>query len=249
LASAADEVAGVVARLDGIVEWAIRTRQRIGYFAAVYRRVTATVEEDIRRGRFDDGERMARLDVVFAQRFLDAIESWRAEVPPTRAWAVAFGASDRRDLTVLQQILLGINAHIRLDLAIAAATVAPGNEIASLQGDFSSINTVLAGLVRHDRLAVDSVSPVLRRLDRAGGMTDRVTDLWIDEVREHAWRVARRLAPLEGDALTTAITEIDQDVASHAEHIVRPGAAFRWVESEITSHEDHDVADVIRMLR
>jgi len=42
---------------------------RVGYLAASYRRVTVAVKEGIAPGVFEDGPRMAQLDVAFANRW------------------------------------------------------------------------------------------------------------------------------------------------------------------------------------
>lgn len=72
-ASTIDEV---IASLDRIIEWSKRTKSRCGYFAALYRKVTCNVRDGIASGYFDDGERMERLDVIFANRYLEAFEAY-----------------------------------------------------------------------------------------------------------------------------------------------------------------------------
>ena len=89
----------------------------------MYRRVTAEVKRRIEAGEFDDGPRMERFDVLFARRYLDAwAQHERGEVP-TGVWALAFAAGERWRPVVLQHLLLGMNAHINLDLGIVAAVV------------------------------------------------------------------------------------------------------------------------------
>ncbi len=62
----------IVVDLTEIVERARADKSRIGYFAAMYRKVTLAIKEAIDAGEFDDAERMSLLDVVFAQRYVDA---------------------------------------------------------------------------------------------------------------------------------------------------------------------------------
>ena len=64
----------VLKALDAVIADAVRTGSRVGYFAAIYRKVTAKVAEGIASGFFDDSERMQRLDVAFATRYLTALE-------------------------------------------------------------------------------------------------------------------------------------------------------------------------------
>lgn len=67
----------VLEGLDRAVERAVDDGNRIGYFAVVYRTVTAQVRAGLEADFFDDAERMERLDVLFADRFLDALETGR----------------------------------------------------------------------------------------------------------------------------------------------------------------------------
>ena len=114
----------VLHRLGLIIDDARRDGSRLGYFAALYRNVTAEVQRGIAAGRFGDGPRMARLDVVFANRYLDAYDAYAAGRPASRCWVAAFDAASRWPPLILQRLLLGMNVHIHLDLGIAAAEIA-----------------------------------------------------------------------------------------------------------------------------
>src|ERR1700675_963940 len=137
----------VIHRLDDIVARSIRNRSRLGYFAALYRKVTAKVREGIAEGRFDDGPRMERLDVAFANRYLTALSQFEQGGRPGPCWLASFKAAAAWRPIILQQLLLGMNAHLNFDLGIAAAEIAPRDELPSLEHDFNEINTILAGLV------------------------------------------------------------------------------------------------------
>ena len=50
-----------------------------------------------------------------------------------QCWSVAFHAAHRRPPIIFQHLLLGMNAHINLDLGIACAEVAPGPAIDDLE--------------------------------------------------------------------------------------------------------------------
>ena len=165
-ASTIDEV---IENLDGVIARARRQDSRAGYFPALYRKVTVRVKEGIRDGVFEDGERMERLDVIFASRYLEAVSAVARGEPTTRSWAVSFRAARSWWPIVLQHLLLGMNAHINLDLGIAAARTAPGAELASLENDFNTINDVLAKLVNGVKEELTAVWPRLRRLDRWPG--------------------------------------------------------------------------------
>ena len=62
----------IIDRLSGIVTETKAENSPLGYFAALYRKVTLQVKSDIDDGRFEDNARMERLDVIFANRYLAA---------------------------------------------------------------------------------------------------------------------------------------------------------------------------------
>ena len=138
---------GILERLSPIVVQTKAENSPLGYFAALYRKVTLQVKSDIERSRFEDNARMERLDVIFANRYLAAYDAHRAGRTPTGVWALSFAAAQQWWPIVLQHLLLGMNAHINLDLGIAAARTAPGDRLPDLKDDFDRINEVLAGLV------------------------------------------------------------------------------------------------------
>src|SRR3954470_23923484 len=170
----AQSIDEVIARLDAIIERSIVERDRLGFFAVLYRTVTAAVKEGIAAGRFEDGPRMERLDVAFANRYLEAFHPHRAGGVPGASWRVAFGAGKSHRAVILQHLLLGMNAHINLDLAIAAAQVCPGDSIIGLERDFNEINAVLASLETGLEEEVCSLSPWIDRLDHIDPRAGRV---------------------------------------------------------------------------
>jgi hypothetical protein len=213
----------VIARLDAIIDRAIVERDRLGFFAVLYRTVTAAVKQGIAAGRFEDGPRMERLDVAFANRYLAAFDAHRNGGTPQHSWRVAFATGTSRRAVIMQHLLLGMNAHINLDLAIAASEVCPGPAIAGLERDFNEINTVLATLETDVEREVCALSPWIDRLDRVDPQAGRViANFSIDRARACSWQAAQRLAFLSGIERAAAIAEIDTEVALLAHLIARP---------------------------
>lgn len=239
----------VLTDLDRIVVGARDAGNPAGYFPALYRRVTREVKRWIDAGRFDDGPRMERLDVVFADRYLDAWRCWEAGTPLTRSWTVAFEAAEDWSPIVLQHLLLGMNAHINLDLGVAAATVARGADIQALEGDFHRINEVLASLVDEveDRLA--GVWPLLHLLDWVGGRSDEATvNFSMERARDASWRFAARLAETPPGEWNAAIAEVDAVVAAIGEAIRHPGLLLGAVTRVVRLGELRSRAGVIDLL-
>jgi hypothetical protein len=63
----------VVEALDTVIRWSTDAASRLGYFAALYKRITVAVRQAIADGAFEDGPRMELFDVAFAARYLDAL--------------------------------------------------------------------------------------------------------------------------------------------------------------------------------
>jgi uncharacterized protein DUF5995 len=241
----------VISRLDEIIERAIVERDRLGFFAVLYRTVTAAVKEGIAAGRFEDGPRMERLDIVFANRYLHAFDLHRRGLEPTSSWRAAFAAGSSRRVVIMQHLLLGMNAHINLDLGIAAAEVCPGTALASLEHDFNEINTVLATLETDVEREVCSLSPWINKLDHIDPRAGRViANFSIDKARAASWRTAQRLAQLSGAERDAAIEEIDATVALLARLIERPIGALMNINLVLVRlRETWDARKVIRVLR
>jgi hypothetical protein len=238
----------VLEALDAVVDHAVRTGSRVGYFAAMYRTVTAKVKEGIEAGFFDDPQRMARLDVVFADRYLDALAAWQAGRRPTRSWERTFAAGRQWRPLVLQHLLAAVNAHINLDLGIATARTAPGGALPSLRRDFDRINEILGGLVGQVQDTLVAVSPWLGLLDGIGGRNqDEVVRFSLVVARTEAWRFATELAPLAVDQWAGPIRARDARVDRLAGVVLEPGA-LRAGLFAIRLRESNDVARVIRLL-
>jgi hypothetical protein len=214
-----------IVAMTGIVNWARRENSRLGYFAAMYRNVTVRVKEGIEQGEFEDGERMEWLDCVFANRYLDAVDTHRSGGVPTQSWWVPFEAADTWRLLVIQHLFAGMNAHINLDLGIAAAQVAPGDSIHGLENDFRRINTILQELTDDVHADLASIWPLLHGFDvLLGRLGDRAAGVGMTVARDVAWKAALRLAAAESDeALTDEIARLDARVAQLGREILSPG--------------------------
>ncbi len=230
----------VVARLEAIVEDCADRADRLGYFAALYNRVTLAVRDGIARGEFEDGPRMERLDVTFASRYLAAYDQYRAGEVPSRSWLRAFEAARDPHPIVLQHLLAGMNAHINLDLGVAAARTCPGAELASLRGDFDRINDVLASLTPAVEAEVDGLSPDIAAFSRLAPKLElRFVGFAMDDAREAAWKFAQALAPLDPCAQVPLMAKRDEEAALLADAVLHDGLVIRAVRAR-------ECADVTR---
>jgi hypothetical protein len=185
----------VLAELRTVVDDSVAAASRLGLFATVYRQVTAAVARAIDDGLFDDAERLSRFDAIFAGRYLAALRAWREGSEPPRSWRLAFRACEDDRTVLVQHVVLGVNAHINLDLAVAAAQTCPGEEIRDLRDDFERINDVLIGVLCDLQGALNDVSPLLGGLDAVlGRLDEEILGFKLGRAREEAWEAAVLLA-------------------------------------------------------
>ncbi|MFJ9247865.1 DUF5995 family protein [Streptomyces sp. NPDC101776] len=245
----AQNIDEVVDGLAGIVREATRAGDRIGYFAALYRQVTVEIRKAIHEGQFEDGLRMDRFDTLFGNRYFAAHDAWLRDGSGPRCWRATFGLLADSDTVIVQHLILGVNAHINLDLAVAAAGTDPGKDIQALRHDFLLINDILARVVLAVQDSVDAVSPLLSLLDKVGGRTDeQILDFSIVQSRAEAWENAVLLAGQSESERAATIERLDIRAAVLARLIARPGALVRPALELIRHTESGDVAAVIAHL-
>lgn len=192
MASAPGEVAtidDVLTALDDMIDEGVGEARGWTIFAALYRRMTRAVKRALDDGAFDDGPRMSWFDAVFARRYFTPLRAHRFGGDMPRCWAVAFEGSDDPSLTAMQHLLLGVNAHINLDLGFSVLEA--GLEPAPFRRDFERINQILAQELDRVQSVLDQVSPWLDGIDRLmGGADERLGVFVLVHARAQAWRVA-----------------------------------------------------------
>lgn len=214
----------VINTLQEIIDDAITHESTFGYFAALYLKVTVKVKEGIAANFFDDGERMEKLDVIFATRYIEAYYNYKENKPVSASWEKAFNATKTFWTTVLQHLLLGMNAHINLDLGIAAAQVCEGSSIESLENDFTKINTILSSLVTEVENDLSKVWPFLKKILKVTRKIDTfLIDFSMKLARDGAWKFAVELANTPQENRTECIKQRDINVAKKASIITNPG--------------------------
>lgn len=239
----------VISALDQIVAESEQNNDPAGYFAALYRKVTIKVKEGIASGYFDDGPRMEQLDVVFALRYLDAYAANRRNEPITESWQKTFNLSDNYWPIVLQHLLMGMNAHINLDLGIAAAEVSKEADIKALHDDFNRINEILSSLVHEVQGDLSAVWPALKFiLKHTGKVDDYLVDFSMKLARDGAWKFANQLAAVLDSDKDLAIALRDQKVAAKTDVILKPGLIAKLVLGLVRITERGTIAEKIRKM-
>jgi Family of unknown function (DUF5995) len=209
------EEQSVLIRMTNLVEQWEAAYDRRAIFLGCYRLMTHNMLDAIAAGRFHDGAWVARLLERFADYYfvaLDRFELGEPNTPPM--WKLAFDATRDEDVTTLQHLLLGVNAHINFDLVFslndllqpewAAATP---EQRAQRHADHELVNRIIGETVDavQDQV-VEQYSPWVEIFDKLLGpvdewLTSRLISHWREEVWENAVRYLEAATPEEREAL------------------------------------------------
>ena len=240
----------VIRSLELIILDSLENNDPLGYFAALYQKVTIKVKEGIQQHIFENGPRMEKLDIVFAKRYIDAWVAWKNNEPVTQSWEKAFVLARQKSPLVLQHLLIGMNAHINLDLGIAAAEVSPGEKILLLENDFNKINEILSSLVVEVQNNLSTIWPLLKWiLSKTGKIDDLLVDFSMEKARKGAWKSATEMAKLNADGLNPYIHLRDMKVAVKSKIITHPGIFINLLIWIIRIGEIGSVAEKIQKLK
>lgn len=225
--SIAAVLAGMQERLDGLPD-------RLGhqrYFLATYRRMTAAVGEAVQAGRFQDPAWVERWDVSFVSFYLRALDREMAGQEGVPApWRRAFASPP--ELPPVRHVLLGINAHINLDLPQALLALISDNDfddpalMAIRRRDHQAVDTVLASRVasESDQLAgpdgLRLLDQLLLPLNRWGSRR------FLREARAKVWQNTLILHQARGQGtreLESKLQELERLADAKVAELLRPG--------------------------
>jgi hypothetical protein len=240
----------VLEQLDAIIADSIASNSRLGLFAYIYRRTTAEIASEIALGNFENNQRLETLDVEFANLYLDAYNAFKNNRPMSAVWAYAFDHVVE-PLTILQHIMLGMNAHINLDLAVSTATTMSGQELNDIEADFNKVNDILAQIINELQDRLSRVSPLMFVLDWIGKNNDEdIIDFSMRKARGQSWNSANLLWSLGEGQDDEAINTIDQLVLKVSERIGAPkSGVIRFLLKFMHTFETKNVGAIISKLK
>jgi hypothetical protein len=243
-----DSVRGI----DQVVDWAIKAESHIGYFAALYKRITLAIQDAITEGVFDDGDRVGQLGIVFSQRYFKSLNAYFYPDECqglTLPWEVSFVGDQNHKAIMLQHMMAGLNAHITFDLGLATLAIA-GNSLDTLENDFNRVNALLCSQIPGILDVVQQLSPDLRLIRRLipdeVGLLKRV----LTKLRRGAWLFAIYMATHPQNGREKTVNH-EAWTAAVGSWYLQPSA--RWtlfpvLVRVIAKHESRDVAVNIRAL-
>jgi hypothetical protein len=196
-----EDVASALTRLE---QFFLERRDRRGVFASAYLTITLALQDRIGEGIFLDNAWVASYLVCFANFYREALRAHergdRSAVP--KAWWISLQTSAKNRGLLLQDLLLGINAHINFDLpfALIAATIDPDREVR--QSDHFAVNEVLKSATNDLQMRVIGLyAPILALLDESfGELDERITHFNLEKARQACWAAAINLANAQSES-------------------------------------------------
>ena len=239
----------VLKELDKIIETSIDQEDYLAIFAYVYRRTTAQIRTEILSESFENNERMEKMDVIFANRYLDAYHHFINGKHVSSSWLVPFQVRNQ-SLTIMQHLLAGMSAHINFDLGIAASEVSKGQDIKDVKNDFMKVNEILADLTNEMQERIGRVSKLMFLLDWVGGKSDeRIANYSIKKARHFSWHVATTLVLLDGENKEIAMKKFDNEVAKLNHVILSPRSKIlNFALKIISSFEEKNTKIIVSNL-
>ncbi|NUK23862.1 DUF5995 family protein [Streptomyces lunaelactis] len=164
----------------------------VAVFNRVYLAVTEEIGRRIDRGGFPDRRAAVTLDVLFARRYLTAVETVAQGRRAPACWRPLFQYRRHPGVRPVQFALAGINAHIGHDLALAVVDTsrALDCEPADLEGEFERVGDILTLLEERIR---EDLMPGPDLLELADPLTHLLGSWSLDRARDGAWSAARLL--------------------------------------------------------
>jgi hypothetical protein len=217
------------------LELLLRDRHdRRAIFVTAYLGITRAIKQGLESGLFYDQAWVTRYALCFANLYQKALLAYergdQAALP--KAWRIAFDISKNAGALAIQDLVLGINAHINHDLALALIEVTIDPDRASRYADHCKVNDVLRAATDplQDQIA-QLYAPILTLLDQSCDRLDEeIACFSVEKAREAAWLAAVALANARDDLERAALRAgLNDRSAVLARLILAPTFAHPWV--------------------
>jgi uncharacterized protein DUF5995 len=227
------------------IEQALASSDGVRWFNHLYLRVTLGVQTAIGGSTpFHDPEFLARLDVVFANLYFDAIRAAEGDVeaaPP--AWRPLLAGRHARDVHPVQFALAGMDAHINRDLPAGIVSVyeqlggAP-TVLDARHDDFDRVNGILESVERD--VKTEFATGKIGAIDALTAPVDDRIAMWnVRAARATAWTNAAVMWTLKPTPVLAHdfFTRLDRFTGFSARGLLAPVIVHGAARDEATAVE------------
>ena len=201
-------------------------------FLRCYSMMSTNMVVAIREGKFEDSAWVSTLMQRFADYYFVALEAYENRTEHTsRVWRQAHDAAQHQELHVLQNLLLGVNAHINYDLPLSLYDCLcldwanlDAAQRRSRQNDHETVNAIISSTIDAVQdTVVEPASPIMAIVDRVlGRMDEWLLSQLITSWRSEVWNVAiRMLEATEEASLEDIRQEQERRVLEKGEGLLR----------------------------
>jgi hypothetical protein len=228
----AEDAAGALAHLQTLEAHYRAQLDARAVFAGAYLVITSAMHDALRERRFLDNPWVEAYLTTFANLYLQATAQYEndlvqgsGEAPP--AWSLAFQTCQVKNISPLAHLLLGVNAHINRDLALALVHAGIHTHRNERYEDHVRVNEVLNAAVNDLQAKVTEQSPALAHLDALfGNWDERISCRVVSWARETAWKNAVSLHEAQGPAFDYRLDRVDRRAFEYALIIRRESRLF-----------------------
>ncbi|MBE0643785.1 MAG: hypothetical protein IH600_06865 [Bacteroidetes bacterium] len=210
-------------------EWSAAGDKR-DVFLRCYSMMTANMHAGIDGAVFRDADWVWRLLGRFAEYYFEALDQWeRDPVLAPKVWQLAHESTRRSDATILQHLLLGVNAHINYDLVLTVAELLDAEWPAMTHperdfryDDYCRVNAVIADTI--DQVQDEVIAPAMPLSAVFDVLLGRLDEMLISRMiaswRDRTWVFAVRLLEAPDPAARQAIVaEVEESALRMAQQL------------------------------
>lgn len=184
-----------------------KSQDQRSVFLSCYYLMTRNMFSAIEQGEFEDSEWVEQLLNRFADYYFQAITKYAQDNPETPAvWRLTLDAARNPKTMVLQNLFLGVNAHINFDLIFALRELLEPDWVNLSERerqrrylDHCQVNIVIGRTIDsvQDQV-IEQREPNMDLIDKILGPFDEKITAWlIGRWRDEVWRYAVRLVEAE----------------------------------------------------
>ncbi|MEO1052992.1 MAG: DUF5995 family protein [Bacteroidota bacterium] len=230
----------VIVQLELYKRYYVTIRDARAIFTNAYLEITKSFKALIPSTSFHDRDWVLRLDVEFSKQYFQALKAYDHGEEVIAAWHTVFEAMYIKRTSVLEELILGMVAHIVNDLPLALEQTGSSWHEPKRASDFHLANDILMqGINDIQQKTAESFNPLLSWLDKVAKQQDEIfTNYGMRLSRGLAWYNAQRMTLTEerqlvlkslGKSVDTVVQLIVYPKGLIANIILRTGRLIsRW---------------------
>lgn len=227
----------VVGRMQSYLDAWESAKDHRAIFLGCYLMMTRNMLAAISAEEFEDNAWVSRLLHRFAEYYFSSLEGFEKQQIIPAAWTLAFEAAGQPRLHVLQNLLLGVNAHITYDLVFTLVEIltpewkgmSPTLRLSRYR-DHCHVNEIIRQTIDsvQDQV-IERLDPAMKWVDEALGPLDEwMTSWFIADWREEVWENAVHLLTCTEIEREGISRQVEQRALDRGSALLGEGGISKW---------------------